>query len=265
MRRSVLWVAVAGAAFATGALPAAGSQAAVPAGPAKACKAGYRHAVIAGTHKCLKAGQLCVRRLDRTYHRYKFHCHAGRLTRVAPPKPKPTPSADVSVTKTVSAATLTVGVSVTYRLTVTNRGPNAAGAVVLSDVLPGALTLQGITVDNPGAAGCSGTSTVTCSLGALASGASVAFSLVVRTTTAGTVLNTATVSSPTRDPNAANNSSTATTTVAAVPRHALTVQKAGSGGGTVVSTPAGIDCGATCTATFPAATVVTLTATEVVP
>ncbi len=45
-------------------------------------------------------------------------------------------------------------------------------------------------------------------------------------------------------------------------RHRLTVSKApGSGPGTVTSTPAGIDCGAECSATFPSGTLVTLVAT----
>jgi len=42
---------------------------------------------------------------------------------------------------------------------------------------------------------------------------------------------------------------------------ALTVTKAGAGSGTVTSGPAGISCGATCTANFNAGTAVTLTAT----
>ena len=46
--------------------------------------------------------------------------------------------------------------------------------------------------------------------------------------------------------------------VATVP---LTVVKAGAGSGTVTSTPAGIDCGAACTARFLPGTMVTLTAT----
>lgn len=40
----------------------------------------------------------------------------------------------------------------------------------------------------------------------------------------------------------------------------LTVQRIGGGSGTVTSTPAGIDCGATCSAVFAAGTIVTLTA-----
>ena len=43
--------------------------------------------------------------------------------------------------------------------------------------------------------------------------------------------------------------------------HTLTVQKGGSGTGTVVSNPAGIDCGSTCAADYVDGTEVTLTAT----
>ena len=44
-------------------------------------------------------------------------------------------------------------------------------------------------------------------------------------------------------------------------QYALTVTKSGAGTGTVSSTPAGIDCGLTCTASFDYNTPVTLTAT----
>ena len=40
----------------------------------------------------------------------------------------------------------------------------------------------------------------------------------------------------------------------------LTVSKSGTGSGTVTSSPAGINCGATCTASYTSGTVVTLTA-----
>ncbi len=45
------------------------------------------------------------------------------------------------------------------------------------------------------------------------------------------------------------------------PTHLLTLTKQGSGSGTVVSNPAGINCGNTCTASYAASTPVTLTAT----
>jgi len=57
---------------------------------------------------------------------------------------------------------------------------------------------------------------------------------------------------------------TAATTVTATfdrQRFTLTVNKAGIGNGTVTSSPAGIDCGATCSAAYDSSTVVTLTAT----
>jgi len=46
----------------------------------------------------------------------------------------------------------------------------------------------------------------------------------------------------------------------ALRKYDLTVNKAGLGAGNVLSTPAGIDCGATCTAAYDAGTLVTLTA-----
>ena len=66
-----------------------------PSSAEKRCPPGFVHGVIAGQHKCLKAGQRCRKRLDRAYHRYKVHCHSGRLTRHRRPKPKPAPSRGV--------------------------------------------------------------------------------------------------------------------------------------------------------------------------
>ena len=54
---------------------------------------------------------------------------------------------------------------------------------------------------------------------------------------------------------------TVTATFNTVPTFTLTVSKAGSGGGTVTSSPAGINCGATCTAMYNTGMGVTLTAT----
>jgi hypothetical protein len=46
-----------------------------PAASAKSCSSGYKHAVLGGSHKCLRRGQFCARAKDSTYHRYGFHCH----------------------------------------------------------------------------------------------------------------------------------------------------------------------------------------------
>lgn len=75
-------LALAGGAGATGALN--------PASPAGHCKARSTSATIGGKHVCLRAGARCTKGLDRQYHRYRFHCHSGRLTRfAAPPAPPP--------------------------------------------------------------------------------------------------------------------------------------------------------------------------------
>jgi hypothetical protein len=46
----------------------------------------------------------------------------------------------------------------------------------------------------------------------------------------------------------------------AVPQHVLTVSKSGSGGGTITSSPPGIDCGSSCSHAFSEGTPITLTA-----
>ena len=58
-----------------------------------------------------------------------------------------------------------------------------------------------------------------------------------------------------------SGTTTVTATFNSVPTYTLSVSKAGSGGGTVTSSPAGINCGATCSGTYNNGTVVTLTAT----
>ena len=121
----------------------------------------------------------------------------------------PVASADLSITKGDSPDPVTAGSSLTYTLTVHNAGPDSAAAVMVSDPLPARVTFVSAT---PSVGSCSGTSTVTCSLGSLASGASATVTIVV-SPSSGPLSNTATVSSSTADPSSANNSATATTTV----------------------------------------------------
>jgi hypothetical protein len=42
---------------------------------AKPCSAGWKHAVIGGSHKCLRRGQFCARSRDREYRRYGYRCY----------------------------------------------------------------------------------------------------------------------------------------------------------------------------------------------
>ena len=102
--------------------------------------------------------------------------------------------------------------NITYNIAVANAGALDAVGVIVTDVLPAGATFVSAT---PSQGSCSGTSTVSCSLGNMLNGASATIVLVVvGPSGTGTVVNTATVSSSTTDFNTANNTSTSTTTVA---------------------------------------------------
>ena len=118
-------------------------------------------------------------------------------------------AADVSVTKTAAPSTVTQGRDITYTVTVANAGSQAAMNVVLTDVLP-----PGVALRTPLPPGCTAVDgTATCNVGTVNAGASLVYTFVVRTQTAGSKTNTATVTSTTTDANPANNTATATTLV----------------------------------------------------
>jgi uncharacterized repeat protein (TIGR01451 family) len=133
-------------------------------------------------------------------------------------------STDLSITKTDSPDPVQEGASLTYSITVTNNGPDAADNVVVTDTLPGSVSFVSAT---PSQGTCSGTSTVTCNFGSLSDGASATVTIMVTPNSTGEISNTTTVSSATNDPVPGNNSSTASTTViAATPASAdLSVTK----------------------------------------
>jgi len=122
----------------------------------------------------------------------------------------PPPPADMSITKSASAPIPFGGQNITYTLVVSNGGPGVATSVTVTDVLPPGTTF--VSATPPGI--CSGTSTITCSVGTLNSGATTTITLVVTAPDAGgTLINTATVSAFEPDPNPANNSATTTTII----------------------------------------------------
>jgi uncharacterized repeat protein (TIGR01451 family) len=123
------------------------------------------------------------------------------------------PCSDVSVTKTASAASVEAGATIAYTMTVANAGPQDATSAKLTDALPADTTLVSVTASQ---GGCSGTSTVTCELGTLAAGASATVALTLKTSKAGSVVNTATVAAAGLDRNPGNNSASASTAVTAV-------------------------------------------------
>jgi uncharacterized repeat protein (TIGR01451 family) len=126
--------------------------------------------------------------------------------------PPPT-SADLSVTKTASSSSVNRGGQLTYTITAHNAGPNSALNAQVTDTLPSDVTFVS---DSTTQGSCSGTTTVTCGLGTLASGSTATVTIrvtVKSSTTASSISNTASVSSDTPDPSSGNNQSTVTTTV----------------------------------------------------
>jgi uncharacterized repeat protein (TIGR01451 family) len=124
----------------------------------------------------------------------------------------PPQDADLSITKTTPAASINLGTPLRYDLVIVNVGPSSAAGVVVTDPLPAGV-IYDATASSPSCAESGGT--VTCFLGALPAGATVARAIVVMPTQAGTLVNIASVSSATADPQAGNNSAGVTVEVVA--------------------------------------------------
>ena len=132
--------------------------------------------------------------------------------------------ADLSIAKSGSPDPVLQGQNLTYHLAVTNNGtpsgPSTTSGVKVTDSLPAEVTFVSAT---PSRGTCSGTSTITCSLGVLPGGAAATVDIVAKASTSGTVTNTAAVSAITADPKPSNNTATARTTV--VPAADLSITK----------------------------------------
>jgi uncharacterized repeat protein (TIGR01451 family) len=122
-------------------------------------------------------------------------------------------NADVAIVKTGSPNPVGVGQLITYRLAITNNGPATATNVTVNDPLPASVNFVSAT---PSIGSCSGTTTISCTLGTLPVGNSQYVDVIVQATATGTVTNTATASATQTDPVPGNNSSTANTLVLAV-------------------------------------------------
>ncbi len=132
--------------------------------------------------------------------------------------------ADLAITKTDSPDPVLVGDLLTYVIHVTNAGPDDAANVKVTDTLPSTVTFDSAS------SGCSGTKTVTCSLGTIANGESATLIIRVVPNKKGKVTNQATVSSSTPDPVAANNAASATTTVNPAPAGGVQTGAGGTAG-----------------------------------
>jgi uncharacterized repeat protein (TIGR01451 family) len=129
-------------------------------------------------------------------------------------------AADLSVTKAASPDPVPAGSDVTFAITATNEGPDAAESLALSDDLPAETTFQ--SVEAPSGWSCTtppigSAGSVRCTAPALAAGAADTFTIVVNVNGSveeGTVIsNTATATSSTPDPDPGDNAATATTSV----------------------------------------------------
>ena len=98
------------AALLTSAVSVSGANSSPAVGQAR-CASGTVAASIAGKSVCLRRGQKCVKRLERQYHRYGFHCHSARLAGGRKPKPQQPPSAGnvVATIKVPNSGGLAIG------------------------------------------------------------------------------------------------------------------------------------------------------------
>jgi uncharacterized repeat protein (TIGR01451 family) len=128
--------------------------------------------------------------------------------------------ADLEITKSDSPDPVTTGSDLTYTITVTNNGPDAATSVTVTDTLPAETTF--VSCSSTGGGVCGGSNNNrSISFASLASGQSETVTLVANVDCAladgSQISNTATVSSLTDDPNLMDNSATTTTTASNPP------------------------------------------------
>jgi uncharacterized repeat protein (TIGR01451 family)/LPXTG-motif cell wall-anchored protein len=125
-------------------------------------------------------------------------------------------SADMAIVKTASVPQVGAGGAFTWLLDVTNNGPDTATNVSVSDIVPGQVTVTGVsstdfTCTNAG-------NTVTCTKPSMAVGATghISVAVSVPTTAAnGSVTNIGSVTALQPDSNPANNSDDASVTIVA--------------------------------------------------
>ncbi len=136
--------------------------------------------------------------------------------------------ADLAVSQSGAPASICTSQPIAYTLNVSNAGPSTATSVSVADTLPAGAVL--VSASGSGWA-CSGTATVTCTRASLAVGAAPSINVTIDApASAGIATNNAAISSAVNDPSAGNDSSSAATTVNAVP----SAPSAGNGGAVCV-------------------------------
>jgi uncharacterized repeat protein (TIGR01451 family) len=117
------------------------------------------------------------------------------------PSPPTIAGADVALTQ-AQPASARVGRPFAYKLTVTDHGPTTATGVKVIDALPSGLTLLS---SHSSQGSCAEKANLTCTIGALANGASVTITVQVRPLSSASLTNTAFASADQPDPDVANN------------------------------------------------------------
>ncbi len=172
------------------------------------------------------------------------------------------PPADLTLTKVANGA-FKFGGSASYTVTVTNNGgATTTSGYSVTDTMPSGLTAGTVTSPDAGWNCAASTSTVVnCSRStALGVGASTTLNIpvTIAANAPASITNTASVSGG-GEAITNNNSGSSTVTVTAPANYALTVTVTGGTWGSVVSSPAGINCPGTCSANFVEGKDVTLT------
>ncbi len=141
---------------------------------------------------------------------------------------EPAAQADLALSMTAAPTPAFLSSTLNYTIEVQNLGQASAATVQVKDTIPAGTAF--LSASGPAGWTCSTSSPVTCSLtGTMAEGASATITISVTTpATSGPISNTATVSSTTTDPVAANNSATVVTVVQ--PLVCATPGKDGPGG-----------------------------------
>jgi uncharacterized repeat protein (TIGR01451 family) len=109
-----------------------------------------------------------------------------------------------------AAATSATGVNTTIGITVKNNGPSSASNVTLVDTYTGGAILVSV---SPTQGSCSGNAVIQCKLGTMANGASATISVTLAPTTAGSLVNSATVGATELDRDTSDNTTNSTITV----------------------------------------------------
>jgi uncharacterized repeat protein (TIGR01451 family) len=122
-------------------------------------------------------------------------------------------SADLALAMAATPSPVSGGGTLTYSITVSSTGPAGdATQPLVTDTLPGGATLVSASASQ---GTCSGAGILTCALGTVANGSSATITIAVRAPASGSLTNTAHVSAPRPDANAADDSATAVTNVSA--------------------------------------------------